>query len=66
MSYWDRAPNTDLSQTQAFLDRFIAGDPNRRYEFILIRTTSASAKPGYGTRPRLDTSSTPVIGDRVT
>ncbi len=53
MRYWDRPAHDDLSQTQAFLDQFMAPDPARQFEFILEHEGRCIGKAGIWGAPEL-------------
>ena len=53
MRYWDRPAYTDIARTEAFLRGFMAGDPERRLEYILDLGGRCIGKAGMWERPEV-------------
>ncbi|MEM9900992.1 MAG: GNAT family N-acetyltransferase [Pseudomonadota bacterium] len=53
MRYWDRPPNTELAQTEAFLSSFMRGDTEMRLEYILDLDGVCIGKAGMWKRPEI-------------
>ncbi|MFC3616519.1 GNAT family N-acetyltransferase [Lutimaribacter marinistellae] len=53
MRYWDRPPHTELSETRSFLERFMTGPSDDRFEFILDLDGRCIGKAGVWGAPEI-------------